>query len=74
MNTEELQTMDIVLAAYLKLKGYKMTNIIKHGNKGTFVFRDVPETVVNEYDLGQALIEPRALNSEIKALTTSARR
>lgn len=70
----DLQTTDIVLAAYLKLKGFKLTNIIKHGNKGTFVFDDVPETVVNEYDLGQALIEPRALNSEIKALTTSARR
>ena len=70
----DLQTTDIVLAAYLKLKGFKMTNIIKHGNKGTFVFDTVPETVVNEYDLGQALIEPRSLNSEIKALTTSARR
>jgi hypothetical protein len=71
---DNLETTDIVLAAYLKLKGFKMTNIVRHGNKGTFVFDKVPENVINEYDIGQALIEPRALNAEIKALTTSVRR
>jgi len=70
----ELSTTDIVLAAYLKVQGYKMIEILKNGNKGTFVFVDVQDEIINEYDLGQAKVEPRALNYEIKALTTAARR
>jgi len=68
------ETTDIVLAACLRIKGFKMTNIVKQGNKGTFVFDGVQEAVVDQYDLGQLLVEPRALNNEIKALTTAARR
>lgn len=71
---DKLETTDIVLAAYLKVKGFKMTEIQKNGNKGTFVFANVSDSVINEYDLGQAQVEPRALNYEIKALTTAARR
>lgn len=68
------ETTDIVLAACLRIKGYKMTNIVKQGNKGTFVFADVSDDVVEKYDLGQLQVEPRAFNNEIKALTTAARR
>lgn len=68
------ETTDIVLAACLRIKGFKMTNIVKQGNKGTFVFDEVQEEVVDQYDLGSLLVEPRALNNEIKALTTAARR
>jgi hypothetical protein len=71
---EKLETTDIVLAAYLKVQNYRMVEILKQGTKGTFVFVDVPEAVINDYDLGQARIEPRSLNYEIKALTTAARR
>ena len=76
MNTqlEDLETTDIVLAAYLKVKGYRLIEILKNGNKGTFIFVDVPEDTVNEYDLGHAEVEPKSLNYEIKALTTAARR
>ena len=76
MNTQldDLETTDIVLAAYLKVKGYRLIEILKNGNKGTFIFVDVPEDVVNEYDLGHAEVEPKSLNYEIKALTTAARR
>mgnify|MGYP003598739579 CR=1 FL=1 len=76
MNTQldDLETTDIVLAAYLKVKGYRLIEILKNGNKGTFIFIEVPEDVINEYDLGQAEVEPKALNYEIKALTTAARR
>jgi hypothetical protein len=70
----DFTTTDIVLAAMLKVQGYKMVEIMKNGNKGTFVFTDVPDDVINEYDLGQSLVEPKGLNAEIKALTTAARR
>jgi hypothetical protein len=70
----ELSTTDIVLAAYLKVRGYKMVEILKNGNKGTFIFESVPDDIINDYDLGQSQVEPKALNYEIKALTTAARR
>lgn len=71
---ENLETTDIVLAAYLKTKNFKMLEILKNGNRGTFVFSEVPKKIIDDYDLGQASVEPKALNYEIKALTTAARR
>lgn len=68
------ETIDIILAAYLKVKGYKLQNIIKNGNRGTFVFEVIPEDVLEEYDFGNALVEPKALNNEIRSLTTATRR
>jgi len=68
------ETTDIVLAAYLKTKNYKLIEILKNGNKGTFIYAGVDESTINQYDLGQASVEPKALNYEIKALTTAARR
>lgn len=70
----ELSTTDIILAAYLKVQGYKMVELSRNGNKGTFIFADIPDEIINEYDLGSARVEPKALNYEIKALTTAARR
>lgn len=67
-------TTDIVLAAYLKVKGFRLAEILKNGNKGTFVFPQVDDKLINDYDLGQASVEPKALNYEIKSLTTAARR
>lgn len=74
MSNREFETTDIVLAAYLKTKNYRLLEIVKNGNKGTFIFSGVDETIVDEYDLGQASVEPKTLNYEIKALTTAARR
>ena len=68
------ETIDIILAACLKVKGYKLTEILKHGNRGTFVFVDIPENILEDYDLGNALVEPKALSNAIRALTTAARR
>ena len=71
---DKIETTDIVLAAYLKTRGIRLVDIVKNGNKGTFVFEGVDDDIVNEYDLGRAMVEPKALNYEIKALTTAARR
>jgi hypothetical protein len=70
----DFSTTDIVLAAFLKVNRFKLVEILKNGNKGTFVFSDVSEDLIEDYDLGQALVEPKALNAEIKSLTTAARR
>jgi hypothetical protein len=72
--TRNLETSDIVLAATLKVQGQKLDRIEKQGNRGIFCFVDVDETLLNEFDLGHALVEPVSLNNAIKALTTATRR
>jgi hypothetical protein len=74
MSTKDIETQDIVLAATLKVLGYRLETIQKVGNKGIFFFKDVSESVVNDYDLGNLKVEPVSFNSAIKALTTASRR
>lgn len=69
-----IETSDIVLAASLKVKGYKLDRIEKQGNRGIFCFADVDDEVLNEFDLGKSLVEPVSFNNAIKALTTATRR
>jgi hypothetical protein len=70
----EYRTTDIVLAAYIKLRGCPLRGIEKQGQKGTFVFGNVTDDLIADYDLGNALVEPVAFNNAIKSLTTSVRR
>lgn len=74
MSKKTIETQDIVLAATLKVLGYRLDHIEKVGNKGIFHFIEVDEVVVNDYDLGNLRVEPFAFNSAIKALTTASRR
>ena len=70
----EYRTSDIILAACLRVHGFVMTSIEKQGNKGTFVFSNVTDDFILNYDLGKILVEPIAFNNAIKQLTTSVRR
>lgn len=70
----EYKTSDIVLASYLKMSQCQMLRIEKQGQKGTFVFSNVADSLVRAYDLGKAVVEPVAFNNTIKQLTTSVRR
>jgi hypothetical protein len=74
MAIKTIETQDIVLAATLKVLGYRLDTIEKIGNKGIFFFNDVEDSVVNDYDLGNLKVEPVSFNSAIKALTTASRR
>lgn len=74
MQKKNIETQDIVLAAALKVLGYRLDTIEKVGNKGIFFFNDVDEKTVQDYDLGNMVVEPVAFNSAIKALTTASRR
>lgn len=70
----EYRTSDIVLASFLRLNKCQMLRIEKVGQKGTFVFANVSEELVDAFDLGNATVEPVAFNNAIKQLTTSVRR
>lgn len=72
--TPDFGTPDIVLAATLKTLGYSLSRIEKSGNKGTFYFMDIPNEIINEFDMGQCKIEPISFNNHIKSLTTAVRR
>jgi len=74
MQNKSIETQDIILAASLKVLGFKLETIEKIGNKGIFFFPEVPSQVLMDYDLGSVLVEPVAFNSAIKALTTATRR
>ena len=74
MTQRHIETSDIVLAASLKVKGYKLDRIEKQGNRGIFCFSDVDAETLSDFDLGKCLIEPVAFNNAIKALTTATRR
>jgi hypothetical protein len=66
-------TIDIVLAAYLKTRGYILHAIQRQGNRGTFVFEDVPNELISEYGLGNSRVEPLAFNWAIRNLNTAVR-
>lgn len=72
--TNEFRTTDIVLAASLKVHGYNMTSIERSGNKGTFIFLQVDDDFIQQFDLGNVAVEPVTFNNAIKQLTTSVRR
>lgn len=74
MTKRHVETPDIVLAAALKVKGYRLDRIDKQGNRGIFCFADVDANTLAEFDLGKCLVEPISFNNAIKALTTATRR
>ena len=71
---KEFETQDIVLAASLKLHGYELIRITKQGNIGTFVFANVDDQFLTDYNLEKIDVSPVAFNNVIKQLTTSVRR
>lgn len=67
-------TFDIVLAATLSIKGYKLLKIELEGKRGSFVFESVPESLILEFDTRNVLVEPQAFNAMIRSLTTAVKR
>lgn len=70
---DEYRTTDIVLAAYLRINQCVMLGIEKQGQKGTFVFENVPDELIKVYHLGNASVEPIVFNNIIKQLSVSVR-
>lgn len=71
---DEYETSDIILASFLRLNKCHMLRIDKDGQKGTFVFANVPGELIDAYNLGNAVVEPVAFNGAVRQLTTSVRR
>lgn len=72
---ETYKTSDIILAACLKVSGFDLDSIKRTDTgKGVFIFTNVSEEYLSQYDLGKVLVEPVNFNNAIKQLTTSVRR
>jgi hypothetical protein len=71
---QNVDTSDIVLAATLKVHGFRLDRIEKDGKRGIFCFANVASSVLDDFNLGRSLVEPVALNNAIKALTTAVKR
>jgi hypothetical protein len=71
---QEYKTSDIVLASYLCLEGHEVAEIECVGNKGTFVFHQIPQDLIIKFDLGSARVEPISFNTAIRRLTTAVKR
>jgi hypothetical protein len=74
MTKKNIESSDIILAATLKVKGFKLDKIEKQGSRGIFCFSDIDIDILSEFDLGKCLVEPVAFNNAIRALTTATRR
>lgn len=76
MNNTQFKTQDIILAAVLRLSNIKLEHINKVNGKGTFVFTGTDELkeFVEEFDLGNSVVEPVTFNNMVKSLTTAVRR
>lgn len=71
---KNIETSDIILASYLKVKGYPLDRIDKAGNRGIFVFNNVDDQTLEDFHLGKAVCEPITFNNATRTLTTATRR
>lgn len=70
----EYRTTDIVLAACLKLFGHLMESIEVEGRRGTFVFVDVPDGFIRDFNCGKIQVDPVSFHGMLRQLTTSVNR
>ena len=71
---KNIETSDIILASYLKVKGFTLDRIDKAGNRGIFVFNNVDDQTLEDFHLGKAVCEPITFNNATRTLTTATRR
>jgi len=69
----EYATTDILEAATLKLDLVHLDRITvdKHTRQGMFIFKNVPQEILDRFNTGKCLVEPCAFNAEIRNLKRS---
>lgn len=68
------KTTDIVLAATLKYNSTHLADVEMEGTRGTFVFKNVDDQLLTDFDLGNILVEPCGFHNIIKQLSSIVRR
>lgn len=70
----EYHTVDIALAAVLKETGYSLDRIKIDNKKGIFVFLEVDNEFIENFDKGNLLVEPVSFHNALRTLTIAVRR
>ena len=70
----EFNTTDLPLAAFLRINGYKLIEVRSKGQKGEFVFKDVPRQLLNDYNADNCVVEPKLFSSVMRQMVQSAKR
>ena len=68
------KTTDIVLAAVLKMLGYKLDSIEIEGRRGTFIFVDVDPHSLDEYNYDGIRVEPKEFHAHVRTLSSTINR
>ena len=67
--TNLYNTTDLPLAAYLTYRGHRISDIVRDGNRCTFVIAPCPEDeIVNDFFIGKATVNPLEYFSKIKGI------
>lgn len=67
-------TTDIVIAATLKSQGHRLVDVRLDGQRGTFVFSNIPETTIQDFNFGNLRVEPSNFHTCVKQLSAIIRR
>ena len=70
----QYKTTDIVLAAVLKMLGYKLENIEIEGRRGTFIFANVNPHSVDEFNYDGVRVEPKEFHAHVRTLSATINR
>lgn len=74
MSQNTYKTTDIVIAATLKCQGHNLIDVELDGQRGTFVFSNIPEATLQDFNFGNLRVEPNNFHSYVKQLSAIIRR
>lgn len=67
-------TTDIVLAATLTIIGFPVASVVVNGRRGTFVFEEISDVVVEDYHKGNITVVPVVFHRALRDLTIQVNR
>lgn len=70
----EFRTSHAPLAAYLKMSGVVISQILYEKKRATFVFTDVPRDLIIDYNNNKALVEPNEFAAKMSDLIQTTKR
>ena len=69
----ELALNDLQVSAFLHAKGFRLVRTEGPANRKTFIFADVPDSVIHEFYAGAAEVNARKLFESYRTLRSIAR-
>lgn len=74
MNLIDFKTSHSPLAAYLKIKGCEIKEIVAQDGKGSFIFKEVSRDLIREFNSGSGVVEPGMYAATLGNMIQTAKR